>query len=1274
MRTPPQPKPEMKDDATNTPELATSTPELPTKPSEPYFIVPPGFRANTFFVGMEREYRELDRRLFDNRRRDGTATVLLHGQPGGGKSHLAREYIYNNRKKFKGGIFWITAKLREEIYQAYWTIYQKIVIKESPELAITTDTKFYDEVKAWFASNSDWLMVFDGLKVEPDEDPLVFQRLIPDSKNASIIYISLSKRLETMERLLRPFPIRVGELKEGDARKLLFKELHMHEPNDAEVRSATELVRKIGGLPLAIDAISHRIADTHEPLVKYSMKSYSADPKLHGTYSVILEELRSLGHDPAWHLINILCFFGQNIPVELVHLGLRALKNAPIEVRSSLDDGKPDINLTFGVLMRYALIERNEPDDKDSQSMHSSRDSLVEPEPIDMIKVHGVVQNFCCDSLNGHRLLPQYLQYAVQLFALSYRQANLKIKQKPEPARVSDYRYYLIHCLRLLDHTVSYQTKTQSLQRPRERLQPILESIEEEIRLREPGSSQESVNRGIFQVSIFDRTSSSSSSGPSVEEAPTPDHRPSPLLLKPNENPYGLDIAKPFDSPRSLGTISPGSGPRIVGHSPDVFPPYIHDPAYDGDREGPRSYPMETNLSGATARPPDDNSKINWTDVPTEQKPKKLRGPRELGPSPARAELDRRSVGRSQSPGGRRASQDAFTTLSELHRKSPPPLKNQADTFWKRTANRFSLPTASKPGSWAAVAAGQKPAATSPVPGAGIRPTPSPPTSPALFMQRGRSDGSAQGQNVGRPSPLASEFKPHDPLKFTSPTHNDFPSLSSFHPSRGKQAIPGQPSSRAVSYAPQLISPLQLGQPVEINNPNFYNPGPLPYEGNISITTKRPFPQDLHNEQTQTYAASQSRPHSPPPPQQFRAPYYDPQPQHHGSPIYPVGYYSQPLSRAGGSNQSNHSMADTEPLRFPPNFSPYLDDTFSESPRHRLPDGRPLRKSPRGNYALPQSNEVSPADSSQAIASVGGWIRPSSPAPMEISMSRSSSGPGMAFETADQGLGIMGFDGQVQFGEHEPVSLQDARRRTVELEQRHREQNRQNELLRQRMQGLDSATARPRAGSTPYPNVNLIPTESDPVDLHSMLQRQHQVHDPLGDYYRSFYLEMQNLSAYLSNALLRSGPSPNLSRTAKSLADLGERLRRWMSDIQLSRGTLIETDAFHSSPLHVTIANAAVNLRDQLNIIRGGINSIFASPPQHSDDGEIAAYQASAAMVGALDHIAGILNTLADVAPSFQVFEALHGHPRDIQRLDMQQQSSGATQDLQDLGINNNYS
>ena len=163
-------------------------------------------------------------------------------------------------------------------------------------------------------------------------------------------------------------------MKEDDARKLLFKELRIRNPTDAEKRKRTELVKKIGGLPLAIDAICHRISDTHEPLTKFNIKSYSADPKMSGTYNKILDDLQRLGHMEAWNLIHVLCFFGQHIPVEMVHLGLKSLKHDNVEVKSSEEGGKPDLNTTFGILMRYALIKRNEPDDG---SMSSSRDRFV---------------------------------------------------------------------------------------------------------------------------------------------------------------------------------------------------------------------------------------------------------------------------------------------------------------------------------------------------------------------------------------------------------------------------------------------------------------------------------------------------------------------------------------------------------------------------------------------------------------------------------------------------------------------------------------------------------------------------------------------------------------------------------------------------------------------------------------------------------------------------------------------------------------------------------
>lgn len=41
-------------------------------------------------------------------------------------------------------------------------------------------------------------------------------------------------------------------------------------------------------------------------------------------------------------------------------------------------------------------------------------------------------------------MLPEWLQHATQLLERSFHAADSKIKQKDQPARVSDYRYYLV--------------------------------------------------------------------------------------------------------------------------------------------------------------------------------------------------------------------------------------------------------------------------------------------------------------------------------------------------------------------------------------------------------------------------------------------------------------------------------------------------------------------------------------------------------------------------------------------------------------------------------------------------------------------------------------------------------------------------------------------------------------------------------------------------------------------------------------------------------------
>lgn len=1014
---------------------------------------------------MEKELQELDRRLFDRRRRDGTACVLLHGQPGGGKSHLARQYVNKHRKKFSGGIFWIIAQLKEERYQAFWNIHQKVVAREAFEFCVSadgTERPFVESVKAWFEARQEWLIVFDGVVVDKDSDATELQSFVPDSKNSSIIYISRAKNLESKQRLLRPFPIKVSSLKEDDARKLLFKELHIKKPTEAEIRSATQLVKKVGGLPLAIDAICHRLADTHEPLAKYNMKSYSADPKMGGTYNKILDDLQSLGHMAAWNLIHILCFYGQHIPVEMVHLGLRSLRSYPVEVRSLQEGDKADINTTFGILMRYALIERNEP--AENESFYSSRDSLVDPEPIDMLKIHSVVQKFCCDSLHARKLLVRWLGYAVRLFSSSFKEADTKIKQKTEPGRVSDYRYYLVHGKRLLDHSFAYENKAQPLDGIRRELEPVLAMIHKEIENHKPSSSQE-ITQGVFQVSIFDRTSSSSESGPSAHETPTPEHRPTPLPL-PHENLYGMDFGKPMDSPGSFGTSSPVE-PRIVTHVAGLLsPPYYQDDGYESDREGlDHSHSMQKNLSDTTARPraPSPvNHGEGWQVVPPSRKPRK---PRDLGsfrPTPARAQVNRLSaIGSVAQPVQESNEQpegsvDAFTKLREVNHRSPPRSKNEGASFWQRRPSGLLPKQQHNQPTYAGV----------------LAQTHKPPNKNVSHQETGHNS---------RPEfPLITDHIYAGPA-LDSPPYEDTNLMgnrrnSSLHQYTLHHSHSSPPNSLRPRYMNENIYP-EYSRPL-VQGPN---PNSLLLDQEI-MTTRRPILFEFQPpNQSPPYPDHSPHPNSKSPRRQPRMPY---------SPPLPAGYYSQPMSRHE-SRRSHTSAAETEPLHphhpgasfsTPPQVTPFA------SPRDH--NGQPFRKSPKtGDYTMSDHDFAGAGGWAYPIPSPGGTMQHGGTA--ELTSSRpSSSGPGFVIAGGGGGLGIVHFNGgSVRFGEHEPVNVEEARRRAIEYEdhlQRERilkgrvesvERGRRRELWREGGGGGGNERGR---RAVPYPGFNWIPTLTDP--------------------------------------------------------------------------------------------------------------------------------------------------------------------------------------------------
>lgn len=1116
--------------------------------------------------------KELHQRLHDRKRRnEGTACVLLHGQAGVGKSHLARQYVNRHREKFfTGGIFWISSKIKEEREKVFWDIHQKIVALDSPGLCINSAKPFRESVKDWFEARHDWLIVFDGVVVDKDADVTELAGFVPDSKNSSIIYISLSKSLESKRRLRQPFPIRVAPLAEEHARNLLLKQLE-HErkrkPTEAEKKAAMELVRKMGCLPLAIDAISHRIAETSEPLTRFNIKSYSADPKLKGTYETILKDLQ-LSHPDleAWNLINILCFFGQNIPVEMVHLGLRGLP-AEVKIKSSEVDGEePNLNTTFSTLMKYALIERNPPEDKNSAA--SSHDSLVDP--IDMLKLHSVVQKFCCDSLDASKLLPKWLTHAVELFAYSYYKADEKIKQKPEPGRISDYHDYLVQGQHLLNHIRFYERRSQNLEAVSMQLSPVLDLIIGEIRSRESSSSQESGNRGTFQISIFDRTNSSSDSTTSLPDQ-LRDYSNRTTILPPHYNQFGMDGLRQLDSPGSVSTASP-VWRRDYNHGGLLQMPEAPDLGYESEIETRReALPMQNSLSDHTLRPPSRPPSPEWVIV--NRKPKKaprkdLGEVRKLHPRPATAQVKGNtttatgSVGQKSTEALRPPNSDVSVLLRDIKQHSPPPNKSVLNFWQRKTPPKQSQHQFNSHISGSAIPAyddpmerlgsreglrtvqssqhgSQRPSprisvlrsdSGSSIPDIRYRESSASSTMEDILNPRTRLSREGSSTIIDNRHPYSNNDSnithtstlPYDPTRPRNITNENFEPINlSSYSQQGRNTAPLP-----------IVQNISISRPVPFNFEfqNLQNSPPYPDHHTLSS----PYNHQHHHQNTTSHPSQSPHQH---PPRNISSP-----PNFFSSTAFNklAGYSSQPMSRDTSLTSAGYrSTAETEPVntsqtRYPSSPPGAAMNIFASSSRDREMDGRPLRKSPKTSLLeKSQAQQQQQHNFSLDTSGVGLWAsspttltsplaaaaRKKTPSPRATS----SHGPGFAIPLdSNGGLGIVTFNsGLVQFGDQEPVLIEEARRRANRLEkerEREREQMKkkmkmmhdnnnnnlggkeegeeQGEEMRRGRQRHDDRGLMRRVGipptrstdtTSPYPMRNLIPTGTDLGALSGMI-------------------------------------------------------------------------------------------------------------------------------------------------------------------------------------------
>ncbi|KAJ0298173.1 hypothetical protein COL516b_010096 [Colletotrichum fioriniae] len=410
-----------------------------------------GSPPETVISGREDYLADLHKLLKDPKRRsEGTSAVLIQGIPGVGKTHLTRQYYFNHKDEYSGGAYWIRSTTLQDMEDGFWRIAKTQAIKgmaaQEHKKDLLNPHNMVDVVRRWFNESSDWLLVFDGIRVN---DKAIL-RYIPDRPNSSLIYTSTDRCDPGSHLLDNPSMMKLPLPPIQDAQELLLEEMGKKHPyNTDDLRRAHELVQLMGRLPLMIHAAAVNMNTTREPLAKY-LKTFRDSPKVGElpAYMAIRDQLQSRGNYAALNLIYILSFFSQFMPVELLALGLGALdKRTPVKTETT--KGRRSLTQTFVTLISFALIERNEADDVSSSSSQSGIDAT--PEPLDTLRVHSVVQAFFIELLTKEGQLNFWLERAIRVFCASFDEAYTRMNDEPATGLPEDYRQYIRHGRRLKD-------------------------------------------------------------------------------------------------------------------------------------------------------------------------------------------------------------------------------------------------------------------------------------------------------------------------------------------------------------------------------------------------------------------------------------------------------------------------------------------------------------------------------------------------------------------------------------------------------------------------------------------------------------------------------------------------------------------------------------------------------------------------------------------------------------------------------------------------------
>ncbi|QBD82827.1 helix-turn-helix domain-containing protein [Ktedonosporobacter rubrisoli] len=399
------------------------------------------FHRNPYFTGRENLLSMLHTCLHPDQATTGLRMYALQGLGGVGKTQIVLEYAYRHANTYHA-LFWIDAETEKSILTSFERI---ATLLRLPEHQQADQQHNMAAVQRWLSNHARWLLIWDNLKTLEQ-----LSHLLPPVRAGAMLITTRSAITGTLAQGIEVPPLEIEEgrcllwrrakrAKVGPQGGLaVMRTLIGRGDNDVpgsseEDAAVTQLVREMGGLPLALDQVGAYIEEAgcsfSYYLRQYKQEHYEflsrrgAAPTTHpasvaGTISLACQHIAQKNR-AAVDLLRYCAFLSpEAIPEEIF-------------VEHSVDTGEqyaacslPQVGEALAVLHSLSLIQRHP--ETYTFSLHRLvqvvlREQISAEERLKRVQELVIALNACFPSIpesqwsQCERLLPHVLCCADQL-------------------------------------------------------------------------------------------------------------------------------------------------------------------------------------------------------------------------------------------------------------------------------------------------------------------------------------------------------------------------------------------------------------------------------------------------------------------------------------------------------------------------------------------------------------------------------------------------------------------------------------------------------------------------------------------------------------------------------------------------------------------------------------------------------------------------------------------------------------------------------------------